>query len=145
MLKLAVISGFPLLLQRAAFESKQEQNERIVQAPTEEYASMKEEYTGFKDKIQAAEEKAQHVGIVWTAQESGLSHFTLHKKATIHHVTTMLATSKNVLFPGHSHLLTTVLRTIHFKYHPRTIKLSGHQHQWLAGSYDLERDIFRGD
>ena len=24
-----------------------------------------------------------------------------------HHVTTMLATSKNVLFPGHNHLLTT--------------------------------------
>ena len=45
MLKLAVISGFPLLLQRAAFESEQEQNERIVQATTEEYASMKEEYT----------------------------------------------------------------------------------------------------
>ena len=29
------------------------------------------------------------------------------KKATIHQVTTMLATSKNVLFPGHNHLLTT--------------------------------------
>ena len=33
---------------------------------------------------------------------------SLHgKKATIHQVTTMLATSKNVLFPGHNHLLTT--------------------------------------
>ena len=32
---------------------------------------------------------------------------TLRKKATIHQVTTMLATSKNVLFPGHNHLLTT--------------------------------------
>ena len=31
----------------------------------------------------------------------------LRQKATIHQVTTMLATSKNVLFPGHSHLLTT--------------------------------------
>ena len=31
---------------------------------------------------------------------------TLCKKATIHQVTTMLATSKNVLFPGHNHLLT---------------------------------------
>ena len=31
----------------------------------------------------------------------------LRKKATIHQVTTMLATSKNVLFPGHNHLLTT--------------------------------------
>ena len=30
-----------------------------------------------------------------------------HKKATVHQVTTMLATSKNVLFPGHNHLLTT--------------------------------------
>ena len=29
------------------------------------------------------------------------------KKATIHQVTTMLATSKNVLFPGHNYLLTT--------------------------------------
>ena len=28
---------------------------------------------------------------------------SLRKKATIHQVTTMLETSKNVLFPGHSH------------------------------------------
>ena len=39
-------------------------------------------------------------------------HFTtknisLCKKATIHQVTTMLTTSKNVQFPGHNHLLTT--------------------------------------
>ena len=32
---------------------------------------------------------------------------TLCKKATIHQVTTMLTTSKNVLFTGHNHLLTT--------------------------------------
>ena len=32
---------------------------------------------------------------------------TLGKKAIIHRVTTMLATSKNVLFPGPNHLLTT--------------------------------------
>ena len=31
----------------------------------------------------------------------------LGKTAAIHQVTTMLATSKNVLIPGHSHLLTT--------------------------------------
>ena len=31
----------------------------------------------------------------------------LRKKATIHQVTTMLATSRNILFPGHNHLLTT--------------------------------------
>ena len=29
------------------------------------------------------------------------------QKATIHQITTMLAASKNVLFPGHNHLLTT--------------------------------------
>ena len=28
---------------------------------------------------------------------------SLSQKPTIHHVTTMLATSKNVLFPGHNH------------------------------------------
>ena len=32
---------------------------------------------------------------------------TLRNNATIHKVTTMLATSKNVLFPSHNHLLTT--------------------------------------
>ena len=32
---------------------------------------------------------------------------TLRKKVTINQVITMLATSKNVLFPGHNHLLTT--------------------------------------
>ena len=32
---------------------------------------------------------------------------SLGKKATIHQVTAMLATSKNVLFPGHIPLLTT--------------------------------------
>ena len=32
---------------------------------------------------------------------------SLRNKATIHQVTTMLATSKNVLFPGHNHLLST--------------------------------------
>ena len=33
---------------------------------------------------------------------------SLHKKPLyIHQLTTMLSTSKNVLFPGHNHLLTT--------------------------------------
>ena len=48
----------------------------------------------------------------------GISHFAIHfawytywaatiaQKATIHQVTTMLATSKNVLFPSPNHLLT---------------------------------------
>ena len=37
------------------------------------------------------------------------SKFLYHwvKKAIIHQVTTILATFKNVLFPGHNHLLTT--------------------------------------
>ena len=38
----------------------------------------------------------------------------------------MLATSKYVLFPGHNHLLNTLIIVL------------GHQHRWLAGSYDLE-------
>ena len=33
-------------------------------------------------------------------------HIAQHKKVTIHQVTTMLSTSKNVLFPGYNHLLT---------------------------------------
>ena len=31
----------------------------------------------------------------------------LRKKQTIHQITTMLATSKSVLFPGHNHMITT--------------------------------------
>ena len=44
-----------------------------------------------------------------------LSYIASHciKKPTIHQQTTMLATSKNVLFPGHNHL---VLVTGHFDY-----------------------------
>ena len=36
-----------------------------------------------------------------------ISLLPLGEKATIHQVTTMLATSKNGLFPGHNHLVTT--------------------------------------
>ena len=67
---------------------------------------------------------------------------SLRKKATIHRVTTMLATSKNVLFPGHNLLLTTgaddqtLIITLTGAW--AIIKLSGHQHQWLAGGYDLK-------
>ena len=42
------------------------------------------------------------------------------KRHTSHQVTTMLATSKNVLTGA-----------------PAIIKVSGHQYQWLAGGYDL--------
>ena len=62
-------------------------------------------------------------------------HESLRKKGTIHQVTTMLATYRNVLFPGHNHLLTTGsddpvgARVI--------IKVSGHQYRSCAGGYDL--------
>ena len=49
---------------------------------------------------------------------------SLGKKATIHQLTTMLTTSKNVLFQA-------------------IIKLSSHQYRWLAGSYDLEIGHFK--
>ena len=38
---------------------------------------------------------------------------TLGKTATTHQITTMLATSKIVLFPGHDHLLTTSTDDLH--------------------------------
>ena len=60
------------------------------------------------------------------------------QKATIHQVTTMQATSKNVQFPGHNH-----------RYDDPSlgggqaiIKVSGHQYRWLAGGYDLEMQHF---
>ena len=37
----------------------------------------------------------------------GIARLTQRKKATIHQVTTMLATSKNVLFLGPNHMLIT--------------------------------------
>ena len=61
-----------------------------------------------------------------------LGIITQRKKDTIHQLTTMLSTAKNVLFPGHNHLLTTGAGTWVI------FKLSGHQHRWLAGDYDLE-------
>ena len=64
----------------------------------------------------------------------------LRKKATTHQVTNMLATSKNVLFPGHNHLLTTGTddSTLIIARSPVRviIKVKGHQYQWLAGGYD---------
>ena len=58
---------------------------------------------------------------------------TLGKKATIYQVTTMPATSKNVLFPGPNHLLTTSADDPSFAGAQAIIKVSGHQHWWLAG------------
>ena len=65
---------------------------------------------------------------------------TLRKQATIHQLTTMLATSQNVLFPGHSHLLTTGPNDPgqYFNYHPSTSECNkgkGHQDRWLADNY----------
>ena len=62
----------------------------------------------------------------------------LHKNTAIHQITTMLDTSKNVLFPGHNHLLTSGADD------HSMIKVNGRQHWWLAGGYDLEIGLFRG-
>ena len=66
----------------------------------------------------------------------------LCKKTTIHQVTTMLATSKNVLYAGHNHLLTTGTDDPSLASTQMIIKVSGHQYQWLAGGYELETGQF---
>ena len=63
---------------------------------------------------------------------------TLGKKATIHQLTTMLATSKNVLFPGHNHLLTTSTDDPTLSLSPEHQRVKGYQYRWLVGDYDLE-------
>ena len=50
----------------------------------------------------------------------------------------MIATCKNVPFPGHDHLLTTGTDDPSFAGARAIIKVSGHQYRWLAGAYDLE-------
>ena len=62
----------------------------------------------------------------------------LGKKASIHQVTTMLATSKNVLLTGHNHLLTTGADDPSLAGTRAIIKVLGHPCQWLAGGYDLK-------
>ena len=47
----------------------------------------------------------------------------------------MLATSNNVLFPGHNHLLTTGADDPSLWLF---IKMLGHQHWLLTGGYDIE-------
>ena len=64
---------------------------------------------------------------------------SLHKKPSIHQVTTVLATSKNVLFTGHNHLLTTgTANPSLLAGTQEIIKVSGYQERWLAGGYNLE-------
>ena len=53
---------------------------------------------------QETDELVFHMNLATTLVKHKLA---LRKKATIHQVTAMLTTSKNVLFPGHNHLLTT--------------------------------------
>ena len=54
----------------------------------------------------------------------------------------MLATSKNVLFPGHNHLLTTGTDDPSLAGAQVIIRVSDHQHRWLAGDYGLEIGYF---
>ena len=55
--------------------------------------------------------------------------FTLYEKA-IHQVTTMTTTSKNVLFPGHNHLLTTSTDDPSLAGARVIIKVSCYQHRY---------------
>ena len=64
----------------------------------------------------------------------------MQKSNTIHHVITMLVTSKNVLFPGHNHLLTT---STDDPLSPKRQQVKGHQYRWLADDYDLEMGHFQ--
>ena len=55
----------------------------------------------------------------------------------------MLATSKNVLFLGHDHVLTIGTDDPSLAGARAIIKVSGHQYWWLEGGYDLEVGLFR--
>ena len=61
----------------------------------------------------------------------------------------MLSTSKNVLSLGHNHLFTTgaddhsLFKIIILPDTWAIIKVSGHQHRWLAGGYDPEIGHFQ--
>ena len=65
------------------------------------------------------------------------------QKATIHQVTTMLATTENVLFRGHNLLLTTGTDDLILWLSPKRQRVKGHLYQWLAGGYDLEIGHFK--
>ena len=51
----------------------------------------------------------------------------------------MLSISKNVLFPGPNNLLTSGTDDPSLASARAIIKVSGHQHRWLAGVYDSFR------
>ena len=63
---------------------------------------------------------------------------TLRKNAAVHQVTTIPATSKNGLFPGHNHLLTIGTDDRLLAGARAISKVSRHQYRWSAGGYDLE-------
>ena len=71
-------------------------------------------------------------------QRHMINLYHLAKTNTIHQLTTMLSTSKNVLLSGHNHLLTTGADDPSLAGIQTIINVSGHQRQWLAGGYDLE-------
>ena len=66
------------------------------------------------------------------------THETTALKTTIYQVTIMLSTSKNVLSPGHNHLLTTCTDDPSLTGGWVIIKMLGYQYRWLAGGYDLD-------
>ena len=59
------------------------------------------------------------------------------KALAIHQVTTILSTSKNVLFQGYNHLLTTGTDDPSLAHWHLGNNQSGHQYRWLVGGYDL--------
>ena len=50
----------------------------------------------------------------------------------------MLATSENILFPGHNHLQITGMVTLHFSYQPHWCSGDNQSVGWLADGYNLE-------
>ena len=54
----------------------------------------------------------------------------------------MLATSKNVLFPSHNHLLTTGTDDPSLAGIQAIVRVAGHQYWWSAGGYDMELGHF---
>ena len=84
----------------------------------------------------------KHVWIILSSEHCYITYTA--QKASIHQETTMIFISKNVLFPDHNYLITTSTDDPSLAGAWAIIKVSGHQYQWLAGGYDLEKDIFRG-
>ena len=55
----------------------------------------------------------------------------------------MLAAFKNVLFPGHNHLLTIGTDGPSIAGAWVIINVTGHQFWWIAGGYGLEIELFK--